>query len=162
VPAPEKPTLSRIYQAGKDVRGVAKRWAKALPEARLSIEGNTIHLDGRWEDHELVEHRFRGAPTDRATVSAGKEVYQLSIENTALTRVVQQLGQRLNLEFQWDHAAIDAAGISVDQIISVKVQQATLDDLLVAVLKGTGLSYHRKDRAISIFPADSAKAPQPQ
>jgi hypothetical protein len=157
LPAPAKPVLSRTYQAGRDAKSVAKRWAKALPQAQVAIEGNKLRLDGSWEDHEFVEQRLRGAPTQRTTVTAGKEVYQLSIENTALSRVVQQLGQRLNLEFQWDRAAIDAAGIAVDQMISVKVRNASLDELMRSVLAGTGLTFRRKDRAISIYPAEPQK-----
>lgn len=154
---PARPVLSRTYQAGRDGNTLLKRWAKALPHAQLALEGNKIRLDGLLEDHELVEHRLRGTPTQRTTVTAGKEVYQLSIQNTALDQVVRQLGQRLNLEFQWDRAAIDTAGITIEQLISVKVQNASLDELMRAVLQGTGLTFRRKDRAISIYPAESSK-----
>ncbi len=155
VPAPANVTLSRTYRAGRDAKAVAKRWAKAVPGARVVVEGNTIRLTGLLEDHELVEHQLRATPTQRTTVTAGKEVYQLSVENSALTSVVEQLAERLRLELQWDRPAIDAAGISVDQLITVKVKDASLDELLRAVLAGTGLTFRRLDRAVSIYPAES-------
>jgi hypothetical protein len=152
VPAPADPVVTRTYDAGKNAKTIEKRWAKALPKAQLALEGNKIRLAGRVEDHELVEQRFRGTATDRPTVTAGQEFFQLSIENGALNRVAQQLSQRLNLEFRWDQSAIEAAGISLDQIISVNVQHASLDELLKAVFKDTGLTYQRADRVISVTP----------
>jgi hypothetical protein len=158
VDAPAKVALSRTYQAGRDPETMAKRWSQSLPDARIAVEQNKIRLDGLLEDHEFVERRLRGTPTHRTTIVAGKEVYQLSIENASLNQVVQQLGQRLNLEFKWDRAAIDAAGISLEQTVSVKVQNASLDDLIKAVLAGTGLAFRRADHVVSIYPAEKAKS----
>jgi hypothetical protein len=157
LPAPAKVVLSRTYLAGRETDELAKRWAEALPQAKIAVEGNKIRLDGLLEDHEFVEHRLRGTPTVRTKVTPGKEVYQLSIDNAPLDQVVQQLGQRLNLEFQWDRAAIDAAGISVAQVVSIKVTNASLDDLVRAVFDGTGLAFRRDDERVSIFPAEPRK-----
>jgi len=152
-PAPEKVVLSRTYQAGRDARAVVKRWSQAVRGARVKLEDQKIRVEGLLEDHEQIEERLRGKPTQRTVVTAGKEVYQLSLENAALSQVVEQLAQRLQLDFQWDLPAIEAAGISVDQLISVKVKDASLDELLQAISKGTGLSFRRKDRTVSIRPA---------
>jgi hypothetical protein len=152
IAVPEKVALTRTYQAPRDAAAVARRWAKAVPQASVTVEKNTIRLEGLLEDHELIESRLRGTPTQRTTVTPLKEVYQLSVENAALSRVVEQVAQRLNLQFRWDRDAIDAAGISVDQLVSVKVQDASLDELVRAVLAGTGLAFARHDRVVRIFP----------
>jgi hypothetical protein len=60
------------------------------------------------------------------------------------------LAGRLGLEFTWDRAAIDQAGVLVDQLISVKVKDASLDELLSAVFTGTGLSYERRESTVRI------------
>ncbi|MBI3837771.1 MAG: STN domain-containing protein [Planctomycetia bacterium] len=153
-PMPAKVVLARTYQAPRQADSVAKRWAKALPTARVAVEGNKIRVEGSLEDHETVEHRLRGTPTQRTTVTVGKEVYQLAVEQAALSQVLEQLSQRLSLEFQWDRAAIERAGISLDQLIAVKVQNVTLDELLRAVLANTGLTFRHDDRAISIYPVE--------
>ena len=160
IPVPTKVALSRTYQAGKQAAALAKRWAKSVPSAHVTSEGNTIRIVGTLEDHELVEQRLRGTPTQRTTVTAGKEVYQLSIENATLGKVIDQLAERLNLEFAWDRPALERANISSDQLVSVTVQNASLDDLLHAVLKGTGLTFRRNDRAVSIFPAEATPKSQ--
>jgi hypothetical protein len=153
VPAPENVALVRSYQAGADAAAVARRWAKALPEARVVVDKKRIRIEGRLEDHEDAQQRLRGKPTDQTTVTAGKEVYQLSVENAALDQVVQQIAERLNLEFNWDNAAIDAAGIATGQLVTVKVKDASLDELLGAVVNGTGLAFRRDDRKVSLYPA---------
>lgn len=153
VAAPATVSLSRSYQAGKDATAVARRWAKALPDARVVVDMNRIRVEGRVEDHEAAQQRLRGKPTDQITVTAGKEVYQLSVENAALEQVVQQIAERLNLEFAWDRAAIDAAGIAIGQLVTVKVKDASMDELLSAVLAGTGLAFRRDDRNVALYPA---------
>src|SRR5262249_16044144 len=118
----------------------------------VNVEGTTIRVEGTWEEHEQVEQRLRGTPTRKTTVTAGAEQYQLSVQSAALSKVVDQLAGRLGLTFDWDHAAIDAANISVDQLISLKVHYVSLDELLQAVFKDTGLSFRCEDRKVSIFP----------
>ena len=83
---------------------------------------------------------------------AGKAVYQLSVENAALDKVVARLEKQIGLEIEWDRAAIEGSGIAVDQLISAKVAGATLDELLEAVFAGTGLSFERTDRVVVIRP----------
>ncbi len=153
VPVPASVALVRSYQAGANAAVVAHRWAKALPNARVAVDKNQIRVEGLVEDHEAAQQRLRGKPTEQTTVTAGKEVYQLSVENAALDQVVAQLAERLNLEFDWDRAAIEAAGIAADQLVSVKVKDASLDELVRAVLTGTGLAFRRDDRKISLYPA---------
>jgi len=152
VPLPAHVAIARTYQAPGQAAALAKRWAEALPEARVTARGNTVRVEGLLEDHEDVERRLRGTPTRRTTVAAGKELYQLSVDNAALDKVVEQLAGRLNLLFTWDRAAIDRAGISVEQLISVNVKDADLDQLLRAVLNNTGLAFRRDDRKVSIYP----------
>ena len=153
VAAPATVAITRNYRAGADAAAVARRWAKALPDARVVVDKNRIRIEGLVEDHEAAQQRLRGKPMDQTTVTAGKEVYQLSVENAALDQVVGQVAERLNLEFDWDRAAIDAAGIATDQLITVKVQDASLDELVRAVLVGTGLAFRRDDRKVSLYPA---------
>jgi len=131
---------------------VAERWAEALPGAKIKIVGGRIRVDARLEDHERLEARSRPTPTRRTNVTSGEATYQLAVENAALDKVVAQLEKQINLEIEWDRAAIERSGIAVDQLISAKVAGATLDELLEAVLAGTGLSFERTDRTVVIRP----------
>jgi hypothetical protein len=153
VPIPNHVALVRTYRAPGKAQALARQWAAALPDARVSAERDQVRLEGRLEDHELAAAGLRGKPARRTTLVPRPEVYQLSVENAALDQVVEQLATRLGLTVEWDRAALRRAGIASDQLISVKVKDATLDELWQAVLKGTKLAYRRNDRAVSIFPA---------
>ena len=153
VPLPDKAILSRTYEVPRDAAAVARRWAKEVPGAashrrekqdspRRSVGGSRA---GRTASARHSLAALDGHGRERGLSIVGRKC--------RISQVVDQLASRLNLKFDWNRAAIDAAGISVDQLVSVKVQNASLDELLRAVLADTGLSFKRADRAISIYPA---------
>jgi hypothetical protein len=153
VPMPAKAALVRNYRVTGPPAAAAERWVAELPQAVISASGGQVRVEGLLEDHEFIARRLRGTPPRRATTATGKEVYQVSIENAPLEQVTVQLGQRLGLEFKWDRAAIDKAGIAIDQLISIRVENADVDDLLRSVFQGTGLTFERKDRNVHVRPS---------
>lgn len=149
-PIPARVTLARRYPGGADSQALAKRLQKELPDVKISIDGQDVLLVGRLEDHEAAERQLGGTRQRRTTVTKGEEAYTLAIERAALDRVVDELSKRLNLEFEWDRAAIDAARIATDQLVSVKVTDGSLDELLAQVFQGTGLTALREGRVVKI------------
>jgi len=157
---PRQVVLRRGYPLGKDGARQVERWKEALPDATVRIEKNKIMVEGLIEDHEAIEQRLRGAappgtpkPT-RTTTKPGKDVYQLSIENTALDKVVKQLGERLGLEIRWQPGAKSEQEPATDQLITVRVHDVDLDTLWQAVFKGTGWTFRRSERTLTIVPAE--------
>jgi hypothetical protein len=127
-----------------------RRWSKELPKAKLTVVGDEVQVVATAEDHDWIERKQKGAPTRKATVVAGKEMYQLSVENAALDKLVDQLTQRLSLTFRWDRAATTAAGIASDQLVTVKIENADLEALLNAVFADTGLAFRRQGRTVIV------------
>ena len=127
--------------------------ATEIPDARITVEKGRIQVIGRVEDQEWIETQLRGKPLDRPVVTAGPEVYKLSVEKAALDSVLNQLANRLELQLDWDRPTIDRARISTEQLITVQVSDVSLDELLKAVLAGTGLNFRRAGQKIAIFPA---------
>jgi len=154
VPLPADARLARTYPGGRAASSLAKRWASEAPGAEIRVEGETIHVLARVEDHQRISTKRRGAPA-RKTSTPGKEVYQLAVQNAALDKVVAQLAGRLDLNFSWDRAATEQAGIASDQLVTFKVEQADLDALLTAVFANTGLEHRRKGRSVVIRAAES-------
>jgi hypothetical protein len=152
-PLKKTPTIVRTYRVPGDAKALAARWAQDMPEARVIAESGEIRVEGRIEDHDLVEARFRSTPTRRTKVKPAKELYQFAVENAALDRVVAQLAERLQLDVKWDEREIEAAGTPIDQLITVSVKDATLDGLLMAVFQGTRLTFKRTDKTLMIMPA---------
>ena len=65
--------------------------------------------------------------------------------------MLEQLSQRLDFELRIDRKSIESAGISLDQRVSVHVENATLDQLLGSLLKNTGLKFRRTGRVVEIM-----------
>jgi hypothetical protein len=81
-------------------------------------------------------------------------IKRLAIQDQPLGPLLRQLADRLGLELKIDEKAVKAARISLDQRISVKVENATVDDLLRRLLKSTGLGFRRHQRVVEIMPAE--------
>ena len=153
VPIPERVAIARNYRAGRRAGQLAQRWSRELPETRITAGNGNVRVEGLIEDHEFVESRLRGRPTKRTKTTVGREVYQFAAENAALDRVVEQVAARLQLDVQWDRQASEQAGIAVDQLITVRVKDASLDELLRAIFKDTHLAYRLKGRTLTIAPS---------
>jgi hypothetical protein len=154
VPVPAKVMARRSYSAGRDPRQTISVLAQRYPDAVVRVEGDQIVVDGRIEDLEAVARGIvaTGRPT-RKTSAAGKQIYKLSAEHK-LADMLEQLSKLLDVEFQLDRPAIERSGISMDQLVTVKVEGATLDELLSAVLEPAGLKGVRQGRIVTVTPRD--------
>ena len=69
--------------------------------------------------------------------SEGRRVYTLRVEapmHSILTALTRQTG----LTLVWQQREIEAAGIDVQQVVKLDVQEAPLEDLIAQLLKPTG------------------------
>jgi len=65
---------------------------------------------------------------------------------------IMKSGPFKNLKFQYDSAELEAAGINIDRPISVRMQNATVDDFLHAVFDPLSISYDRKGNTVTLLP----------
>jgi len=109
----------------------------------------------------LVRHRATSPPPATATPAAGKPVrgrrhrsaeqrYTLRIKDQPIGRVLEQLGKKLGLEIVIDREGLRRDGIRLETRVSLDVRQATLDQLLTAVLRPAGLTDRRDGRTVHI------------
>lgn len=159
VPLPESVAVTRSYPGRGQPAALAQKWRKQVPAAQISVEGDRVVVAGLVEDHELLEAAQRGGSARRTTVKPGKRVYKLSVEKASLRNLLAQLESKLSLEFHWDDAALQQAGRSLETLVSFKVEDASLDELLAAALEPAGLTFQREDKRVEILPAP-AKAGQ--
>jgi hypothetical protein len=159
VPIPDKVSIRRSYRTGPRTQELARRWREQLPQAAVRAERDTVTVEGRLEDHELVAHALDNKPSKQTTATSGKQVYELSIEKLPLRSVLANLAKKLNLEIEYDQPAIDRADISLDQLVSFKVQGASLEQLLSAALSPAGLSFRLNERNVRIMPAAGKSKP---
>jgi len=166
VPVPDDVAITRSYPGGSEPDELADRWAALVPESRIKIVGGKIYLRGLLEDHERIEDDLRpprrpklaqprageDEPQKRYTVPEGKGKGQLG-------PVLEQLATTLELELRLDRQALEQAGISLDEPVSFSAKDATLDELLEAVLKPAGCAFRRQGNVVEIRPAAPPLAP---
>lgn len=69
-----------------------------------------------------------------------KQVFTLRVENQPVGKILEQLAIRLKWKLDVDGAAIRAAGLSLDKLVSFDVQNASEEQLLDALLAPAGLA----------------------
>jgi hypothetical protein len=105
----------------------------------------------RGEDIPVRTPRQRAAPRSTET----KQVYTLRVAEKPVGAVVRELAQRLNWQVEFDEAAIRAAGRSLDQRVSFKVENVDQEELLRALLWPAGLDFRRDGERIRIVPREA-------
>jgi hypothetical protein len=80
-------------------------------------------------------------------------IERLAVREKPIGPVLRQLAERWKLDLQIDEEAIEKAGISMDQRVSVVVENATIDELFRELLKPTGLTFRRSQRTVVLTPA---------
>jgi hypothetical protein len=129
----------------------------------LSADGRTVTLlpipedlaaeDDADGESPTVKPRRPVAPPERPGTGGEKRVHTLRIEKKPVGPVLQELAKRLGFDLRLDQEAIAAAGISLDQLISLQVQKATDDELLRAVTRPAGLEFRRQGNVVEVGPA---------
>ncbi|MEN6459040.1 MAG: STN domain-containing protein [Thermoguttaceae bacterium] len=84
----------------------------------------------------------------------GEDRFTINVREKPVGPVLRQLAERLGLELRMDEQAIQAAGISLDQRVSVHLENATADEVFRKLLDGTRLSFHLGPKAVEIFPSE--------
>lgn len=156
VPIPKPVTLERSYPGGRQPSQLLTRWRQLAPQSRIRQEGDRIVVEGLVEDHERIAASSRPAsrPAPKP-VARDQATTRFTVREARgpLHAMLQQLAGRLDLEMKIDRQALERAGISLEQNVAFSVEDATLDELLEAVLKPAGCAFHRQGKVVEIGPA---------
>ncbi|MEN6449595.1 MAG: STN domain-containing protein [Thermoguttaceae bacterium] len=94
------------------------------------------------------------APGRPAKSPAAQDRFQINVKEKPLGPVLRQLAARLDLDLRMDEQAIRKSGVSLDQRVSVRLENATVDELFEGLLRSTGLTFHRRLKVVEIVPAE--------
>lgn len=150
---PESVTITRKYAGGDAPRTRQTRLQQLVPGAQIEVAGGQLIVRGRSEEHREIAALLAGKQVRTKTVTEGQQRYKLKVAGLPLESVFAQLGKLLKLDIQYQREAIDRAAISLKQLISFDVTDATLEELLTAALQDTGLTYERNGTTVIIRPA---------
>jgi len=153
-PIGDKVGLVRSYPAGRQAEQLVEKWRALAPECQIERSGSRIIVEGLVEDHERLMASSR--PISRTTPklvdgpSPTNKRFTVREAQGPLNGLLDELARRLNLELKIDRQALDQAGISLQQNIRFSVEEATLDELLGAVLAPAGCTFRREGSVVEI------------
>lgn len=161
VPAPADVAIVRDYPGQPRPEELLAAWRQLAPDCQFRVVGGRIHVKGLIEDHERIEAALgRGwarPPAERVRrpgpPARPQQVFTAKNANVPLGAVLGAFARQLGLELQIDLERMRQAGISLDQLISFEVEQASLDELLDAVLKPVGCTHQRRGNVLVVQPA---------
>lgn len=143
---PEQVVLERKYSGGSNINQTLATYEQAIPDAQISVQGNQIVVVARLEDHERID----GTAAKQQSVAStpGTEQYTFKATNAPLEQILGQFAKLLKLEFQYDNPD----SVDLNQLISINVQDASMDELLRATLAPAGLTFKREAKLVRIMP----------
>lgn len=157
-PIPDVVQIQRQYAVVARPQEVVQRWRQLAPQAHIELVDGRIRVVGRIEDHERLMPASPPPPPQppqpglQASVGPAQQTHSLKVADVPLDKLLEALGKRLNLAIRLDRPAIQQAGISLDQLVSLEVQQVTTDALFTRLLTPLGLAYTRQGDTLDIFP----------
>jgi hypothetical protein len=165
LPIPDDLALTRTYEGGHEPGTAAARFAAIAPTAKIQVVGSKIRVRGLLEDHERI-----AAPRPTAAPAANREhesvadlskihIDKMSVREIPARQVLEQLAKKLNLDLRIDEKALAEAGVSLDERVSLSVQNVTVDELLRQVTAAAHVQFHRRGNVLEIGPETAVGRP---
>ncbi|MCA9247703.1 MAG: STN domain-containing protein [Planctomycetales bacterium] len=159
IPIRRPVAIVRHYPNTTAIRSIESRKDSLVPGVLFKVVRDRMYVKGKLEDHERVDALLRGDPLDRqrnrppATTPKEVRIARFAVENKPLRPVLEQLARGLNVKVTFDETAIRAAGIALDQQVSVTIENATIEQTIAALLQDSGLTFERRADDFLIRPA---------
>ena len=148
-------TIGRRYRLPSRPSDPVALLQQQLPRAVARVEGETMWVEARVEDHErLMELLGRSAARSTAgrPRPESRQVYTLRVEQQPVGAIIGELAERLHWPLEIDAASIEAAGLSLDTRVSFSVENSDKAELLDALLRPAGLDYRQVNGRLRIVP----------
>ena len=156
VPIPESIQICREHRPrGLSPRQAVERIAESRPALQARVANGMVEVCGTVEDHEELEYLIGGKPRPR---SQAPELQPIQ-ERRFTLRIVRQPASVLfrtlraqEIDVEVDDEALQAAGIDLDQKISLELKQVTADEFFTAIGKELGLAFRYTSGGVAFFP----------
>ncbi len=157
-PLPSEVAVVRRYPGGPEPEATAARLAQYAPDAEIRVSGGGVFVKGSIEEHEQIS-ASRRPPRAKPDSPADDDLRHTRIERFAVEHqpvgpVLQAIASQLGLELSIDQAAVQRAGVSLEQRISIQGEGGSVDELLEEVCRAAGLAFRRKGRVVEIRPRE--------
>jgi hypothetical protein len=162
VPETAHPQIERVHP----LRGIKpddarNRVLAAFPDLAVRTTDRQLTAVGLIEQQEAIDVLLGNRPARKpqAPAEAGNlsnRRFTLRMVQRPLADLLQQL-EKQDIIIRKDDAALDAAGISLKVLISLELQNATIETLLDQACIPLGLNYRIQGLTIELFPADAKR-----
>jgi len=149
IPLPEKVVFEKTYAPRGDVDRTAADLRRAIPAAKISVDGRTLRISAAVEDHERIDRLLRGESVTTTKVTPGQKRYTLTVENKPAGAVLKTLATQLGKELKYDPALAE----KLQTAVSLQVKEVPLEELLEKTLGPLGLAYRLTEKNIEIVAA---------
>jgi hypothetical protein len=153
-PAP----IVRHYSVSGDAASAADQIAKLFPSAQVRAHGGDLEVSAYAEEHEAIARLLRGERVRRRTAVAAETRYSLKMESAPVGPLLKSLGPRLNLQVEFDPSIAD----KLQSPVTFDVKDATLEELLDAIVEPARLAWRRDGETLRIVPLGPGADPSPR
>ena len=147
VPLPERLVLERRYRPrGESAAAAAERWRGEFAELQAEPLGGEVVVTATAEQHEAIAESLqprRSPGASRATerpTPIERRRFTLQMERVPASALMKKL-EESGIVFEYDAAQLAAAGVDLDQPITVRVRDAAPDEFFRAVFEPLGLRH---------------------
>jgi hypothetical protein len=145
---PAAAVLEKTYTSQGNVASLASQLARLLPDAKIRLQDQKLLVSASQEDHEKIERLLSGH-TVRGTKSVkkgGEKLYSLEVENQPASKVVRSIAESLGKPLKAEPPILE----KLNQPVTFKLENATLDHLLSTTLQPLALTYRLTEDTLEV------------
>lgn len=151
IPIPEQVTLRKTYTLKRNQS--AESWKKAIPSAQITVTGNQVTVEGRAEDHQIIDALRGGKPngSDAPSVKLSTQRFTLKLKDFPAIRVLEEL-EKSGIKFDYDVEALKDAGANLERLIEIDVADANIEEFLKALLGSFDIEIRIEEETVFLRP----------
>ncbi len=154
IPLPTGVVTEQRHDAGNRAKAVVASLRSKFPSSQLRVEGTKIVAKGPMRDQRTIARLLRGERVRSLPNSntPSKQVFTLTVNGAPIYAILDKLSSQLGLKIR------RAAGVEekLKERVNFAVKDATLEQLLKAVLKDSGVDFKLQGKDLSLFVTDGS------
>ena len=152
VPLPQEVVVTKQYTVADPEQFAAKLKSFNLA-AKIESSERVFKITGTAEDQQIAADLAAGKQARKVVVNAKPDSKRYTLQvKLPVQKLLQALAPKLELQVEFDEAAIQKANLSLDREIQLDVNQVTQDELLTKVVDPAGMKFEIKDKKLLISP----------
>jgi hypothetical protein len=150
VPLPPEVAVTKQYTVADPAQFETKLRGFNLA-AKIEVLDKVVKITGTAEDQQIATDLAAGKKAQKVVVKNSTARYTLKV-NLPVQKLLQALAPKLELQVEFDEAAIQQANLSLVREIQLDVNQVTQEELLTKVVEPAGLKYEIQGKKLLISP----------